>query len=163
MWIDFSESRFDLFNEFSRLQVYTMEKLNIINVSSYISKSNASEVFNDFEVTFLEEEGGAVFRPFLNCAFFIQNAIKSKKYVDKFPWLLYFKRYFVNASSFSALNLFLYCVNFFLRKLSNFNVQFFSNFRKVSSSRFLKRPFHFLSIYSRWRLLVLISRVFSYC
>ena len=43
----------------------TIEKQNIVDLSSYSSKSYASVVLSDSKVTFLEERDDEVFRPFL--------------------------------------------------------------------------------------------------
>ena len=44
-----------------------VEKLSIIDLSSYRSKSYASVVLSDSKVTFLGEGEDAAFCPFLNC------------------------------------------------------------------------------------------------
>ena len=56
-----------------------VEKYSIVYFSSYRSKSYASAVLDDFEVTFLREEEDATFGTFLYCILFIYSIGKSKK------------------------------------------------------------------------------------
>ena len=49
------------------------EKQNVEYLCSYKSKSYASVVLNDSEVTFLKEEEDALFRPFLDCVLFMHE------------------------------------------------------------------------------------------
>ena len=49
--------------------------MNIINLSSYSSKSYVSVVFSDFEVTFSGEDEDVAFCPFLNSVLFIDNVV----------------------------------------------------------------------------------------
>ena len=57
----------------------TVEKLSIINLSSYRSKSYASVVLGDSEVTFLRKEEDAAFSPSFYCIFFYIQHCKMKE------------------------------------------------------------------------------------
>ena len=61
LWIDFSESRFDFLKNFLDISSESIKKQGILNLSSYSSKSDATVVLGDSEVTFLEEEVDTAF------------------------------------------------------------------------------------------------------
>ena len=79
MWSDFSENCFDFSWEFSQFQVRYGWEVSIINLSRYKSKSYASVVRDDSEVTFLSEEEDASVCSSLYCILFIYSISKSKK------------------------------------------------------------------------------------
>ena len=78
MWINFSENRSDFPKKFHNFWFDEIEKQSILKPSRYGSKTNASVVLNDSEVTFLREEEDAVLCTSLCCVLVIYNVAKSK-------------------------------------------------------------------------------------
>ena len=92
-------------------------KVRILNLCNYTSKSYASVVLSDSEVTFVGEGEDVAFYPFLYCVLFIDSVAYSKKYVIKFPCLTYLK-YFIETYRFFVFPYFQHYIKFFLHKLS---------------------------------------------
>ena len=88
--------------DFLDIGLDTIGMKDILNLSSCGSKNNNSVVLSDFEVAFIGREDGAA----VNRVLFILSVADSKKNVVKSPCLLYFRRYFVVACSFSVFNSF---------------------------------------------------------
>ena len=63
---------------FLNLRFDAIAKQSIINLNPYRSKSYASVVFSDSEVTFLTEGGDAAFCPSLYCILFIYSIANLK-------------------------------------------------------------------------------------
>ena len=59
------------YKNFLYLELDTIEKHHIINLSSYSSKSYTSVALSDFEVKFLEKGKDSTFIPFFNYILFI--------------------------------------------------------------------------------------------
>ena len=137
---------------------YTIEKKDTINLSGYSSKSYASAVLSDSDITFLWQGHDAVFRSYLYWVLFIYNIAYSKDSLLFHNWgcisskpaaLPYLFIYL-----FIYFYLFRYCVKFFLRNLPKSDVSFtiktfLVSLSLISSgfpSRFLKCSFLFWSI-----------------
>ena len=99
------------------------ENQGIINFSRYNSKSYASVVLRDSELTFFREREDVAFCPFFFFVLFIHRVAQLKKHVVKFSCLLNSRKYFVEVCSFSAFNFGQYCVKFFFCKQSGFDVK----------------------------------------
>ena len=91
----------------------TVEKQSIVKFSRY--RSSYQSHGHLFEVG-----ENAAFRLFLCCISFIDNIAELKKHVGKFSRFHYFRRYFVEACSFSE---FLFSIpRQVLRKMSQFDI-----------------------------------------
>ena len=83
----------------------TLKMQGIINFINHHSKRYASVVLSDSEVAFLVEGGDVTLYPFLYCVLLIYSVAWSEKYVFKFSFLQYSRRYFVEACCFSVFDL----------------------------------------------------------
>ena len=111
---------------FLNFRFNTIEKQSIINLSHSRSKSYAFVVLGDFEVTFLRDGKDVALSPSLYCILFIYFIVKwesSNSLIFHTSW-----GYFIKACSFSAFNFCQYYAEFFLGKLSYFDVYLVINY-----------------------------------
>ena len=73
LWNDFSENHSDFSKNVVNFKPDTIEKLGIMNLSSYGNKSYASVVLSHSVVTFLGEGEDVDFCPCIYCVLFIPS------------------------------------------------------------------------------------------
>ena len=107
---------------FSILGSMRLHSRAFVDLGRYGCKGYTSVVLGYSEVTLLREKEDASLCPSIYYVLVIYGIRVLEQYVIEFPGLPYFWGYFIKPCCFSILKFFLYWVEFFLHKLSLFDV-----------------------------------------